>query len=51
MEQAEIVILCMELLMTVEHELPDLQPKVDPALSAEPACSGIGNTAIGNTYP
>lgn len=37
--------------MTMEHELPDLQRRVDPALSVEPARSGIWNTATGNTYP
>lgn len=39
MLQAEIVILCVELFMTMESELPDLQPKKDTALAAEPACS------------
>jgi len=38
-EQAEIVICFVELFVTVEHELPDLPPKEDAALAAEPGDS------------
>lgn len=51
-EQAEIVILCRELFVTMECELPDLQPKKDTALAAELCLQREQPSyAILNTYP